>query len=188
MRLFFAICMDVSAAGAIADLQSALQRRARDPGIRWTPRAQLHYTLKFLGEVAEERVAGCCNAAREAVQSSAPFRLELAGVGAFPGHRSPRVLWVGAAAGGELLAPLAARLDAMLSLLGFEAEKRPFTPHLTIARVKGASAETAAARLLDAEQVGTLALTSIDRMVLMQSCLSPKGATYSVVETFPFPT
>jgi 2'-5' RNA ligase len=187
MRLFFAIAMDPSAAEAVVQAQAVLQRTTREPGIRWTPRDQLHYTLKFLGEVNEELVPACCEAARHAVQPCAAFRLELAGLGAFPGRRAPHVLWFGAAAGGEALAPLAARLDAMLSGLGFEGEKRPFAPHLTIARVKGPSAERAAARLVDEAKVGTLAVTAIDRMVLMQSHLSPKGATYSVVETFPFP-
>ena len=187
MRLFFAIGIDPEAASAVRQLQSALQRKAPEPGIRWTSREQLHYTLKFLGEVAEHRVAGCREAARSAVQASAPFVLQLTGVGVFPATRTPHVLWVGAAAGAELLAPLAARLDALLAPFGFEPEKRPFTPHLTIARIKGPSAEKAAARLLDEAQVATLATSRIDHMVLMHSRLSAQGACYSVVETYPFP-
>jgi 2'-5' RNA ligase len=75
-------------------------------------------------------------------------------------------------------------MDDALAALGFSPEIRPFKPHLTIARVKGKSAQGVAARLLATESVGALAVSGVDAIVLMQSVLSNQGATYSVVERF----
>ncbi|MBI5533279.1 MAG: RNA 2',3'-cyclic phosphodiesterase [Deltaproteobacteria bacterium] len=184
MRLFFAVTLEEAAAQAVVDVQLALRRRYADPGVRWVGRDQLHYTLKFLGEVDPDRVAECAAAARKAVVGTAPIQLDLCALGAFPSRRSARVIWIGTSTGAELVGALAQRLDQELVQVGFQPEPRPFTPHLTIARVKGPAAERAAARLLETERLDLVATTRIDAMVLMRSELSPRGATYRVVDRF----
>lgn len=184
MRLFFAVHLSDAAAGAVIDLQHRLRTKAFDPGIRWVKRAQLHYTLKFLGEVSAERAADAAAAARRSVESVGTFDLQLSGVGAFPNQKAPRVLWVGADTGADALGHLASRLEHELSALGFPAEPRAFKPHLTLARIKGQSAERAAARLFDALAVGEITRTSVDSMALMESHLAPQGATHTLVERF----
>lgn len=184
MRLFFAVSLRQQAEEAVAALQQRLADQFRDPGLRWVKREQLHYTLKFLGEVDEALVQDCCASADRVLQGEPPFLLELHGIGGFPGARAPRVVWLGASAGAGRLTDIAAALDRSLSAVGFSPEARPFSPHLTIARVKGPSAERAASRLLQSERVEAVASTVVDSVVLMRSQLSPKGATYTAVRQF----
>jgi RNA 2',3'-cyclic 3'-phosphodiesterase len=186
MRLFFAAMLESRAASVVAELQRSLRQRHTDPGVRWVSLEQLHYTLKFLGEVDASTLGACSQAAREAIQLASPFQLDLEGIGAFPSAKAPKVIWLGASAGSRILETLAARLDQQLSKAGFEQERRPFRPHLTLARIKGLSAERAAARMLQAECVQAVASTWIASLVLMQSHLAPRGATYTVVESFAF--
>ena len=184
MRLFFAATLEEHAALAVSELQQSLRRRWHEPGLRWVRQEQLHYTLKFLGEVDSARLPELSGVARSATRATAAFALELSGIGAFPTRRAPRVIWLGAAAGAESLSQLASSLDKGLATIGFEAEQRPFQPHLTLARVKGPAAERVASRLVDAEVVGSVASCRIDSLVLMQSNLSPQGPTYVEVERF----
>lgn len=184
MRLFFAVGLEPEAAREVAALQYALGKRASDRGLRWVGADQLHYTLQFLGEVDEARLPELKAAGDAAVQGLHPFPLGLASIGAFPNELKPKVLWVGAAEGAGLLTSIAARLSRELEAIGFEPERRPFQPHLTIARVKGLSAERAASRLLESQPVEAVATSQVTSMVLMQSTLSPHGSTYSIVAEF----
>lgn len=185
MRLFFATSIAPDAVRAVTELQKALRKRWGDPGIRWVSPDQLHYTLQFLGEIDDVLLPEVKEAASRALPGSMRFTLELSGIGGFPGHNAPRVIWVGATRGGNELGVLASRLGRELRYVGFELEERPFKPHLTLARVKGPSAEREAARLLETQQVGPVAVSAVDAFVLMQSTLSPRGSTYSVLGTFP---
>lgn len=185
MRLFFAVGLEPAATHAVSALQRSLQKQASDSGLRWERPDHLHYTLHFLGEVDDKRVTELKTVGESAVAGIKPFPLELSGIGAFPTPRNPKVLWVGAAEGTLPLTSLATSLGQKLQALGFPIERRPFQPHLTIARVKGPGAERAASRLLESQQVGAVAATRVTKLVLMQSALSPHGSTYTAVEAFP---
>jgi RNA 2',3'-cyclic 3'-phosphodiesterase len=181
MRLFFAVALQESAAEQVFALQRRLRSSDADSGLRWVPREQLHYTIKFLGEVDASRIRDCESAGREAAERASPFDLALQGLGGFPGSRSPRVIWLGASTGAAQLPSLAAGLDEALAQRGFAPEPRPFTPHLTLARVKGPAAERLASRLVTGTPTAIVATTRVSTMLLMQSHLSPQGARYSVV-------
>lgn len=104
------------------------------PRLRWTPPANWHLTLRFLGNVPESRcaeVAGALGAV-----AFAPVPLALGRIGTFPARGEPRVLWLGLARGTAECARLAEAVDAALAPLGFPREARPFVPHLTLARVR----------------------------------------------------
>jgi 2'-5' RNA ligase len=152
--------------------------------VRWTATANLHLTLKFLGNV-EPRVlpalaAGLAGVARTAV----PFEIELQGAGAFPRVDRPQVVWIGVVGGQEALAALAAGVDRACADAGFSREERPFRAHLTLGRVKPASgAGDLPARLRSLCDV-PLGAARIERFELMQSTLTPRGPVYSVVESF----
>ena len=186
MRIFFAVFPESAAVEKLAALIATLTKRCPSDEIRWVVPEQLHYTLKFLGEQPEARVSDAIAAARRAARSCSPFDIVVGGLGAFPSAERPRVVWVGTSAGGPVLVELSARLDGELERVGFAKEARPFVPHLTLARTKTRQAEQAAVRgLAKVGEVGDVARIRVDRFVLMQSQLSPKGATYTVVESFP---
>jgi RNA 2',3'-cyclic 3'-phosphodiesterase len=150
-------------------------------GIRWVPAHQLHFTLKFLGEVPDDPLAAARAAAARVAAGVSPFDLALEGLGVFPAAGPPRVVWAGCGAGRSELMALAAAVEAAFGEAGFLKELRPFSPHLTLGRVKDpraiptrpfrdALARGAAARF------GTIVAREI---VLFRSDLSPAGPTYT---------
>lgn len=150
-------------------------------GLRFTPEHQLHFTLKFLGEIDEDRVEPASRATAAAVRGIAPFRLALEGLGAFPARGPSRVLWAGCGAGDEQLSRLAAAVEAAFGAEGFARDERPFSPHLTLARVRNPEAGRRLARVLPdvpAEPFGTTAVTAL---VLFRSELTPRGADHEVL-------
>jgi 2'-5' RNA ligase len=137
-RLFVALDPDEAVrsgvASAVAGLRQAVGPAGR--GLRFADPATVHLTLRFLGEVDEPRLDGVAAAVAAAAAASRPLSLEVRGAGAFPSARRARVLWLGLAGDLGPLAALAAELDLRLAPLGFPAEARPFTPHLTVARAR----------------------------------------------------
>ncbi|MBP7676069.1 MAG: RNA 2',3'-cyclic phosphodiesterase [Thermoanaerobaculia bacterium] len=149
-------------------------------GVRWVAETQLHFTLKFLGDLQEDRVRD----AREAVAAAAQarpgaFRLALEGLGVFPPRGSARVVWAGCGAGAASLASLATAVEEAFVAAGFPREERPFSPHLTLARVKDPGSGRRLSQVVPSvpgEPFGTLPVGSL---VLFRSDLSPSGPDYS---------
>jgi 2'-5' RNA ligase len=167
----------------VVDALAALVERARRPGdgISWVKSDNLHYTLRFLGELDEGRVAAACRAAEQAVVGLAPFDAVLGGPGAFPNFRRPRVLWIGLEAGKETLELLARSLDEALRREGFGSPDRPFQAHLTLGRVRDPRGDTggpAAERLAGERAAGQW---TVDRLTVVHSTLSPRGSMYRPV-------
>lgn len=142
----------------------------------------LHLTLKFLGEVKEERIKEISKILRELSRRFKKFEFSLKNIGAFPDKHSPRVIWVGAEEGREEMIELQKEIEEELVSLGFKKEARGFHPHLTIARVK---------RKADFKELFRVAYKSrvflIEGLVLFKSTLTPKGPIYEKVEKFPLP-
>lgn len=179
MRLFVAVDVPDGLREAIdRDVVEVL--RPVLPEARWTRPEGRHLTLKFLGEVADERVDDVRAGLRAAVAGEAPFRAAFSEVGGFPNLRRPRVLWVGVGQGAEELARVAASVDRTLVDLGFEAEKRPFTGHLTLARFKVPKPVGDLPPVLAPEED-----FEVSEITLFRSQLHPKGARYTVLERFP---
>lgn len=158
-------------------------------GIRWIPPGQIHLTLKFLGEIEEERIdaakAATARAARTAEgdpPGAGPFRLTIEGLGAFPPHGGARVLWAGCGEGADALCSLAARVEAAFAGEGFPPEERPFSPHLTLARVKDPDAGRRLSRGLASLPREPFGALGVGTLVLYRSELSRSGAEH--VELF----
>lgn len=183
VRAFVAANLDPGLKQAIALVQEQLRATRADVG--WVRPENLHLTLKFLGQVAEASVQRIAEAIEAAALGDGPFRLVLAGLGAFPQSRSARVIWVGVEAGAQGLAGLQARLEAQLEPLGFPLEARPFTAHLTLGRVRGPARRAQLAAALTSMPAGPLGEMLLDRIELMKSELRPEGACHSVLRTFP---
>ncbi len=130
--------------------------RARGDGIAWVATPNLHVTLRFLGDLEPPRVDAARRALAAAASASAgPFAVATGVAGAFPGPARPRILWIGAREGAASLVALAAQVERALAREGFPPADKPFTPHLTVGRVRaagsgapGAPASPAATRFL----------------------------------------
>jgi 2'-5' RNA ligase len=154
--------------------------------VSWVKLDNLHYTLKFLGEIGEDGARRAAEGAREAAASWRAFDVTLGAPGAFPNGRRARVLWLGLESGAGQFTELARRLDQSLATRGFEREKRAFSPHLTLGRVRDEghdwTAALAACASLAAEPGARFRVGAIR---VMQSTLSPGGSIYAVLEEAP---
>ncbi|TLZ70867.1 MAG: RNA 2',3'-cyclic phosphodiesterase [Methanobacteriota archaeon] len=142
---------------------------------------QVHLTLKFLGDTEEALVPRIVEAMRASAAGVAPFTVRIAGTGAFPNLRRMNVLWVGMS-GAEPLVQIARGLGAGVEPLGYPREGRDFSPHVTIARVKGGRGQDEARRVLDAHVRDDFGGFAVDRIRLKKSVLTPQGPVYSTVE------
>lgn len=177
IRAFVAITLPPALQQAIERVQDDMRRQV--PGWRWVPPGNVHLTLKFLGDIASDRIESIVQAMQQGVADQRRFLLQARGLGCFPGLTRPRVLWMGLEDAHQVLGPLQARVDAALAAQGFAPEKRPFRPHLTIARAQDNIDRGRLAMLLrtyHAEPVGTL---TVDGIHLIQSQLHRDGAVYT---------
>ncbi len=183
VRAFVAVNLDQGLKDALAKVQERLKATRADVG--WVRPESLHLTLKFLGQVEESRLGAVAEAIAAAATIYGSFRLVLGGLGAFPQPRAARVIWINVQEGAEALFTLQARVEAGLESLGFPREKRPFTAHLTLGRVRGPARREQLAVALTSIPVETIGGMVLQRIELMKSDLSPGGARYSVLQSFP---
>lgn len=141
----------------------------------------MHLTLKFLGDTQESLVPSIVAVMRDSVQGVEPFKVRLAGTGAFPNPDRARVLWVGLDDGG-VLAPIAQKIDVGLSKFGIDREERAFSPHVTIARVKSSRGKDRLKQILNAHKTDFFGEQTVNSIRLKKSVLSPQGSTYTTVE------
>ena len=157
-------------------------------GIRWVGLDGIHLTLKFLGNIGPTQVEDITGAMQRASLTSSSFRLHMSGLGTFPNERRPRVIWAGVQGDLQSLGKLQAGIEGEVSGLGFPRENRPFTPHLTLGRVRDQS--TSNARLGIGAAVSKYAMGStepwlVESVRLVQSNLGPGVITYSDLASVP---
>jgi 2'-5' RNA ligase len=181
LRLFVAADVPVPLLDALETATARLRSSEELAAARWTKPANQHLTLKFLGWVDPERRAELSAKIAAVAAAGEAGTVSLQGLGVFPSARRARVLWVGLDDPGEVLTSLAAELDSTLAALGFEVEKRAFTPHLTLARFKPPASIQG---VLDEVEVPESSF-DVDHLALYRSRLHPKGASYEVLEAFP---
>ncbi|MCZ6620564.1 MAG: RNA 2',3'-cyclic phosphodiesterase [Deltaproteobacteria bacterium] len=179
IRAFVGVRIDPKMTQKISEVQSQLTRSLT--GIRWVVQENLHFTLKFLGAVEEEKITSIIKAVGRVVRPAQPFSLTAGGIGVFPDIRKPRVLWVGLEAQG--LQTLSQEVEAALEPLGFAPEKRGFKPHLTVGRWRNFTAK--AQRLkeeIDHWKDHDFGQSRVEEVVIFQSILKPNGAVYSPLQ------
>lgn len=162
-------------------VQSSLDRGFK--GVSWVRPDSIHLTLKFLGEIDDGKVREAGLALGKAATGIGPFMLEIEGVGAFPNARNPRVVWVGVKASQGLCA-LQRAVEVNLQSIGFEAEERPFTPHLTLCRIKSPDDGRALGRLITETKPEAKAAFTVSSFAFMKSVLKPSGAEYTPIQEF----
>ncbi len=178
------ICLDVPSdvKAHIEAMQAKLKRISAD--VSWTRPANVHLTLKFLGDVEEVRLRDLGGALDEIARRYAPFEVMTERVGVFPRADRPRVLWIGVGDECGLLRMLAADIEEVFARQGFAREARPFTAHLTIGRVRSERSVRELVRLFLAEDFPSTRFL-VTELLLMRSDLRPEGALYTPLHRAP---
>lgn len=184
MRLFFAFEVPARQLRSVEEVAGRL--RDALPTARFTSPGAWHVTLRFLGEVTDDRLEKMIAMGAAAASSARPATARLEGIGAFPGPSRPRVLWVGVRDEDGALAALAADLERRARRARFDKEVRPWRPHLTLARfrVPARPGPTEGLFHQEAKALDTSAFT-VEELVLFRSHLSPRGAAYEAVARTP---
>jgi 2'-5' RNA ligase len=177
IRAFIAVPVSDSVRQAIGDYQKTLRRQGID--LRWVPPENLHFTLKFLGDIDPAIVSPLGVRLSELAARTRAFPLEAAGAGAFPNPRQPRVFWIGLRRGSELLVQLAEEVSLIVRDFPTQADNKPFKPHLTIGRSR--EREARPLHLPDPLLHFAFGECPCDRLLLIQSQLGPGGAKYSTL-------
>jgi len=188
IRTFVAIELSAAIKSELARVQEMLKEKIATPHLRWVDAENVHLTLKFLGNVPQDRIQETAAALREACAGLSPFTMAISGLGCFPSTNNPRVVWVGVQEKTGSLKRLQERVEENLAILGFKPEGQPFRPHLTLGRVKK-EARGGARRIIggivSAISVGHLGQMEVGEISLMKSVLLPSGAQYSRLATIP---
>lgn len=188
MRLFIAIEFPKAIQYPLEEFLAELTRQWPDPqhSLRWVRPNQFHLTLKFLGECDEERLPDLKAALDAATSGHKAFDLSLEGLGCFQSRDQLRVIWLGVREGGVAAQSLAADVEETFETVGFPKEKRPYHPHITLARAKDpykASVFEDFTRRGSWPAIGPFQATHVS---LIQSKLSPAGPTYTTVHPSAF--
>ena len=164
----------------LPDIEPFLRELAGVRGLKPVDARALHVTLKFLGDVDEALVPRIGEAMEASCHGIKPFTVEVIGSGTFPPKGGARVIWVGLK-GAEPLEAIAERLERSLEPLGFAPEGRGFKAHLTLARVKDASASGRGRDIASGYEDKSFGSKVIGEVMLKKSVLRPQGPEYSTV-------
>ena len=181
IRAFVAIELPDSAKESLSALMQRL-KPGKHPQVKWVAPDSVHLTLKFLGNIYSDQVPGVTEAIGSASWGLGPIEVKLGGLGAFPNLGQPRVIWVAVLGEIEKLRDLQRDIDEALSHFGFPKEKRVFTPHLTLGRMRdrASSGERGSiGRLLQNTNFKGGDVMDVKAISLMRSTLKPSGALYA---------
>jgi 2'-5' RNA ligase len=180
LRLFIAVELPQEVIRHLTDITASLQDK-RIAGVRWVNAQGVHLTLKFLGNTPVDEVQSITAAMRAAAEGVSPFTVHVHGIGAFPNIRNPRVVWTAIQGNLDPLVELQHRLQEGLESAGFGPDERPFSPHLTIGRIRGRLAAQDIERLAraaeDIQRMDRVSLP-VQAVSLMESQLARSGAVY----------
>ncbi len=180
IRTFIAAEPSAEVRRAAARVTAGLMAGWPPGSVRWVPPENLHLTLRFLGGTEESRVGPLIAALEEVTAGTPGCELSLGSLGAFPDEQRPQVLWIGLrGSGATSLHSLQRRIEKRVGELGWDRQRRPFSPHLTLGRVR-AGTDPAPGEGWTRAAVPELAFR-VDEIVLMSSDLHPGGARYSVL-------
>jgi 2'-5' RNA ligase len=185
VRCFIAVELPDELKKGLTQLQSRL-KLGEQPWVKWVDPYSTHLTLKFLGNVAVDRIGEITGAIEEAARGMSPFHLEVKELGVFPNLRRVQVAWVGLSGEVDKLGHLQQRIESNLARLGFAPESRPFTPHLTLARLRDQASPAERQRfgqLIVSTRFETAYTIEVDAISLMRSQLTREGAIYSRISS-----
>lgn len=178
------ICVEINDSDVVNQIEEILTK-IRFSGVRTVKSFQLHLTLKFLGEIPESRISTI----KKEIQTIniPPFEISLQEMGCFPNLNYIRVVWIGIKEGSNNLKQLAHMIEEKLNPIGFPKEKRGFSPHLTLARIK--KLQTADKKklttIIQESKEKSFGIQLIEELILKKSTLTPKGPIYEDLLVVP---
>jgi 2'-5' RNA ligase len=173
-RAFLALDLSLEVRGRIMEVEEEVGRAGGD--VKLVPEENLHVTMKFLGDIASPSVEVVHNVMKSVKAN--PFPMEAKGTGVFPNPRMARVLWVGVGIGSDEVVSVFRQLEAGLMEARFQRE-RDFTPHITIGRVRSSKGADRLVEAMSHFRSTSFGITTVDRIVLKKSQLTPSGPVYS---------
>jgi len=179
-RIFAAIELSVAIRARIQEHMDQLRAAVPEFQPSWTRVENIHLTVKFFGNVQQDKIVLVEKAASRAVNGFSPFEISIGGTGAFPKPNHPRVLWVGITDESGKLSELHERFESECVKEGFDKEARGFRPHLTIARIKKPDGSRRAAELNQHLGFQPLSL-NVGELVIFRSEVSSKGPKYTAL-------
>ncbi|MEW5848394.1 MAG: RNA 2',3'-cyclic phosphodiesterase [Myxococcota bacterium] len=189
VRAFIAVELPPTLRQVLDELTGKLRAGTPPRVVKWVPADNLHLTLKFLGQMPVEQQEELVGKLHAVAKAHAPFALTLTSLGCFPSARKPHVIWVGIAERNlDRLRALHHDVEEALVPLGYPAEERDFSPHLTLGRVsrdaRGPSVR-ALGEVLGNHEVGELGELTVGHLALMRSDTQPGGARYTRMAHIP---
>jgi len=187
LRTFVALPLSEEMHQQLGRVQRRLQHDIPHRAVKWVSPKKIHLTLFFLGEIFASRVDAIKEALAVVARNAPPIQVDIRELGVFPNPNRARVLWVGMDDPEEYLALLHLAVNEALEQLGYEPDRRPFKPHLTLGRVRRKTSRSEARRigtLMTQTEIGTLGKETLDELVLFRSELKPTGAVYTRLGTF----
>jgi len=187
VRAFIAVEIPPEIHQAIEKQTASIRTTLNKSLVRWVPTGNIHLTLKFLGDVSATNLEMLAQMLNAEVEQHRVFEMGFGGLGAFPNPKRPRVIWIGIQAPAGLEA-LQHGIEAAAATLGYPPEKRPFSPHLTIGRVKQKVSSSGIQKIrsvLEETQVGSLGSARVTAVHLFKSDLKPTGAVYTKLFSAP---
>jgi 2'-5' RNA ligase len=187
-RTFIALPLSEAVTRQLGDVEAVLRRACPERAVRWVPPERVHLTLFFLGDVLVDRLEPTQRAIAVVARNIPPFSFAVQGLGAFPNTKRPRVVWVGVEDASGRLALLHDALNEAMEAIGFAPDTRPFSPHLTLGRVRRRTARRDVRRVGEAvvqAEVGHLGDVPAEELIFFRSVLKPTGAEYTPLARFP---
>jgi 2'-5' RNA ligase len=187
LRAFIAIELPAEIQEAIAHNTAGLKKALPKPLVRWVVEQNVHLTLKFLGDVSPANLELLAEALKVEAAQHDHFTMSVGGLGAFPNVRRARLVWIGLEVPAEL-AMLQRCVEGVATRLGYPAEERSFSPHLTLGRVGQTVSGGDQAKIrsaLEACRVGPLGTVKVDAVHIFKSDLQPSGSVYTHLYALP---
>jgi len=172
------IAIDINAFPKLVEFEKEIKETGAN--VKLVKPENVHITLKFLGDTEETLIDEIERITRDSVKEVNPFNIRLKGTGVFPNQNYIKVIWIGIKQGDQIGA-IAYKIDEQLSKLGFKKEKRGFSPHLTIARVKTAENKEKLLQVIEKYKDAEFASIEINSIKLKKSDLTPKGPIYTTL-------
>ena len=176
MRCFIAVDIDVFP--KLLEFEKEIKETGAN--VKLVEPENVHITLKFLGDTNESQIDEIDKIMKDAVKEIDPFNIQLKGAGVFPNQNYIKVIWMGIKQG-EPIGVIASKIDEQLSKIGFKKEKRGFSPHLTIARVKSAKGKDEILHVIEKYRDVQFVDIRVDSIKLKKSDLTPKGPIYTTL-------
>jgi 2'-5' RNA ligase len=177
MRAFIGIPISEDLKGKILKIQE----KFREFDIKFVEKGNLHFNLKFLDEIPEEKTTEIKSSLGNLSQLFETFEINIRGMGVFPNENYIRVVWIGVKKGYQQMLALAEVIENALVDLGIEREAKKFEPHLTLGRVRSARNKKELAETVERYKDLEIGTMKVDRLVLFESVLTRQGPIYKEV-------